>query len=283
MSDKCPNCGATVELSERECSVCSTVVGYPNVRRAQSAEEVSALEKRYTQSKASADARGVTAELEAFEVAVSASKAVMNRSLGALSDWLNGPSPLFLSFHKQVSELGRKPSPSEYDQQRSAAEAAINPFCYTEINFAALSLDRRGMTRYGEYAVTLRDVTIEKRSSVFEKNPFFFNRVHGVYAGGSPPSGYRAPWNARDRLSVAKLHASIEKGQGIAEFVNVLMERRRDAEDCDYVEVHIYGAVNRLGIEHIVGPKPAEHFERLTLRQALKKAKTHGSTVEEIP
>src|ERR1700722_16002205 len=102
MSDYCLKCGARVTPNKRECAVCNTDAGFPNVRVARRQSEADALATRYKEALNSAKVRGISAELHAFEAAVSSSKAVMNRSLGALSDWLNGTSELFLSFHNQV-------------------------------------------------------------------------------------------------------------------------------------------------------------------------------------
>ncbi len=279
MSDKCSKCGADVPPHVRTCNVCNADAGFPNVRAANRKVEVDALTARYKDAVISANARGVQAELAAFESAVASSKAVMNRSLGALSDWLNGQSELFLSFHHQVSDLGRVPKETEWDQQREAAESAINPFCFRELNFAALTLDERGLVYYGPYSVSLKPVTIEDRASVFEQNPFYFNKVHHVVAGQSPPHGFRSSWAARGRLAVAKLQASILKGSGPAQFPDVLMESRRSESDCDFVEVHIFGPINRLGIESIVGPEPTKRADRLIWQQAARKAKKNGAVV----
>ena len=280
MSDRCWKCGAEVPLSKRECSVCNADAGFPNVRVACREHEAAALTARYNDALTSARARNVLAELNAFEAVVSASKAVMNRSLGALSNWLNGASPLFLSFHKQVEHLGRAPDETDWDQQREAAEAAINPYYYRELSFAALTLDGRGMTYYGPYSVTLRSKTIEDRASVFEKNPFYFNKIHHVIAGQAPPHGYRSPWEGRGRLAVAKLQTDIMPGCPAAQFADVLMEPKRGDSDCDFVEVHIFGPVNRLGIERIVGPEPTSRADRLTWKQAARKAREYGAVVE---
>lgn len=204
----------------------------------------------------------------------------MNRSLGALSSWLNGPSELFLTFHNQVKHLGRTPDETEWDQQREAAEAAINPFYYQELNFAALTLDGRGMLYYGPYSVTLKSVTIEDRASVFERNPFYFNKIHHVVAGQAPPSGYRSSWEERGRLAVAKLQADIMPGCTEIQFPDILMEPRRSESDCDFVEVHIFGPVNRLGIERIVGPEPTSRPDRLIWKQVARKAREYGAIVE---
>lgn len=206
----------------------------------------------------------------------------MNRSLGALCNWLNAESALFLSFHRQVEFLGRMPDETGWDQQREAAESAINPFCFRDLNFAALSLDHLGMTYYGPYSVTLKSLTIEDRASVFEQNPFVFNQVHGVVAGQEPPCGYRATWPERAKLAVAKLHSALEPGSAPASLALALMEPRRSASDCDFMEVHIFGPTNRAGIERIIGPEPQTRQDRALWRQASRKARALGAEVKTI-
>ncbi len=281
MSDICQKCGAAVPLTLRECPVCHRESGFPNVKVAGSSKEAAALSIRYNDALASAKARNVIAEVHAFESAVAtSSKAVMNRSLGALSNWLNGDSPMFYSFYHQVNYLGRTPAETDWDQQRGAAEAAINPIYYQELNYAALTLDGRGMDYYGPYAVTVRSLIIDERASVFEQNSFYFCKTHHVLAGQAPPPGYRATWGDRGRLAVAKLQPTIAPGCGADGFAGILMEPRHNASDCDFVEVHIFGPINRLGIERIVGPEPTTRADRQVWKQAVRKAKEYGAVVE---
>lgn len=283
MSDTCQKCGSTIHYSQRRCAVCNTEAGFPNILACQRREEAEALLQRYDDARTSAGARGALTQLDAFEGAVASnSKAVMNRNLGALSNWLNGASELFLTFYNQMRYLGRVPSDNEWDSQRAAAEAAINPFCYEDLNFSALSLDGTGMHYYGPYTVTLKSVTIEDRASVFEINPFYFNKKHQIVAGRAPPCGYRAPWDVRAQLAVAKLHRQIAPNTVATEFPNILMEPRRGESDCDFIEVHIFGPVNRLGIERIVGPAPTDRADRNIWRQAKRKARDFGADVEEV-
>jgi hypothetical protein len=279
--ESCTKCGAPVSLNQRACSVCHTDAGFPNVRQARSAREREVLNARYETAKEGARASGVQDEFERFEAAVRAAKVVMNRSFGALHSWVNGQDPLFHSFHFQVEYLGRKPDETDWDQQRESAESAINPFCYRDLSYAALSLDHLGMTYYGQYSITLRTVTIEDRTSVFDQNPFVFNRVHHVISGRSPPLGYRAAWDERSILAVAKLEPKITSGIGQSDFPTLLLEPRRDESDCDFVEAHIFGPVNREGIECIIGPRPHNRTDQILWKQAVRKAKTMEVVVEE--
>lgn len=204
----------------------------------------------------------------------------MNRSLGALSNWINGESPMFYSFWHQVNQQGRLPTETEWDQQRGAAESAINPYYYQDLNFAALMLDGSGMFYYGPYSVTLKTHTIDDRASVFEQNPFYFCKTHHVVAGQAPPPGYRASWNERGRLAVAKLQPKVSLG---CNFADIVMEPRRGASDCDFVEVHIFGAIHRQGIKRIVGPEPAKRADRAVWKQIVRKARELGVIVEVTP
>ena len=201
MSDFCSKCSTEILPSERACSNCGRDAGFPNVRSANSNEERTALENRFAEAKKMAVARGITIEFDAFRIEVGRSRAVMNRSLGALNSWAEGPNPLLHSFHCQVELMARAPTGSNYDQQRTAADGAINPFCFQKISPAALTLDEGGLLLYGPYSVILKDIAIEDRSSVFEENPFEFNQRHHVVAGQTVPLGYRAPWAERGRLA----------------------------------------------------------------------------------
>ncbi|HWE47506.1 MAG TPA: hypothetical protein VG407_15895 [Caulobacteraceae bacterium] len=248
---------------------------------AERASEVAALAARIQQAEVSAAGLGLTEILGQFVAATGRSQAVMNRSLGALSGWLSSSNPLFLSFFRQ-REQGRPPDGSEWDEQRLAAEAAINPYCYTELNYAALTLDGSGMPYYGPYSVVLKEITIEDRASIFEENPFIFNKNHHVIAGSTPPLGYRTSWARRGELCGAKLHGKLTAQMKAPDFAPILMERKGSESDCDFVEVHIYGPVNRVGIASVRGVAPKRAGDRIIWKQAVGALKKLGATVEEV-
>ena len=277
----CPKCQSNVPISLKDCPVCGRQFGYPNVRMAERPSEVEALDRRVADARSSADANGCGALLDAFIGAASRSQAVMNRRLGTLSAWVNDKNPQFMSYYHQI-DAGRQPDGSEWDEQRVAAEGAINPYCFRELNYAALSLDGQGMTYYGEYSVVLKEVTIEDRASVFEENPFLFNERHHVVAGKSPPVGYRSPWPGRGLVAGAKLFNKLNAGTTPAGFPEILMDSRRGESACDFVEVHIYGPVNWVGVDMVRGPKPERRADRMIWTQAARKLRNAGATVEEI-
>ena len=136
------------------------------------------------------------------------------------------------------------------------------------------------MFYYGPYSVILRSLSIEDRASVFDRNPFSFLKTHHIVGGNAPPLGYRASWKDRARLAVAKLQPEISPGRP---FGDILLERRRGEADCDFIEVHVFGPIHRLGIERIVGPEPKKRADRTTWKQIVRKAKELGAKVEVTP
>ncbi len=156
------------------------------------------------QARNGASTRRDRARLRTLSRVASRSSIVMNRRLGPLYDWITGSDPLLRTFHRQV-ELGRPPGEDEWNAQREAAESAVLPYCYQDISFAALSPDGRGLNYYGPYIVTLDPKLIGHRTSLFERNPFYFLRMHGVVAGTLPPVGRRSRWRQRRCLALAKL------------------------------------------------------------------------------
>ena len=280
VSQKCGNCDSEVPPSGTRCPVCQEPVGYPNVRAALLEDEREALAHRVKAAQDSAVARRVVPDLQRFEAEVSQSKAVMSRTLGALSSWVNNESPLFQSFHQQLKHLGRTPSFSVYDQQRASAESTINPFNFQDINFCALTINELGMDRYGPYSVLLSENMIKHRSSVFEENPFIFNDRHNVVSGTNPPKGYRAVWSNRHNLAVAKLFPEINAGMTSAEFASILIKQIGDGAKNDYIEVHVHGPIHRHSISKVSGSEPSNRVDKAVWKQSVKSLRKLGASVE---
>jgi hypothetical protein len=278
----CPTCGREIPRDSRVCPYDQTDVGYPNVRAAHDPVEVAALDGRVALGRASAAAQNATAELGAFSDAVATSRAVMNRSLGTLQSWVNDSNPLFLTFHQQVRAGGRLVNDDVWDQQRTSAENTINPNYFEHLHFAALSLDNTGLARYGPYCIVLRDNLIAHRSSVFEENAFFFCRHHAIISGHPAPPGYRAPWGRKSELAIAKLGGKIRAAMVTGDFPDILMGNQRDAPDCDFIEVHIYGPIHTAAIQHVSGPVPANPADRVLWGQTKRKLSALGATWEEL-
>ena len=282
MQQPCPDCPGQVPYSAEECPVCkSRSLGPPNVRWAERPDERAALQQRVDCAEAKARTEGRSLELEAFKVALSHARVVMNRHLMVLQSWVSESNPFFVSFYRQVQQ-GRIPNCTEWDEQRGAAEQTINPWCHQDLIYAALTLNDKGMDYYGAYTVILRLSTIEKRSSVFEENPFYFNKRHNVISGESPPSGYRAGWANRAALAVAKVGDRIPRGASSEDFNKALMEQDGNKADCDFVEVHIHGSIHWQSIESVSGPLPKRAADRRLWKQLSRVLAQAGTRVEQL-
>lgn len=278
LTPKCTMCGWSIGLIERECLVCKSDVGFPNVRYAERADEKEALAQRVEEAKRTLAAEPQTPPRRLEELRTT--RAVMNRHLGALSEWLENREQIFHSYHHQVRTGLTAPTQSAFDEQRITADNAINPYYYESLNFAALSLDGQGMTCYGPYTVALRETTFAHRTTVFTGNPFDFLKVHQVVAGAAAPLGHRAPWRDRGELALAKLaakHANASKSDLSA----LVMGPDRSSHGCDYIEVHIFGSIHASSIELVRGPRPALARDRPIWNRIKRKLAELGAQVEE--
>lgn len=278
---KCPNCNTAIAPHLRTCPGCNSDVGFPNVRLALVDVELSTLDKRLRVQETLADARHIRAVLDNFGLAMLNSKAVMARSLAAVENLIKSDNALIVSYHKQIASGSRLPEINDWDSGRIAAESTILPNFYQEINFAALTLDGRGHPAFGPYFVLLKDEMIAHRSTVFEENPFSFCIRHKVFAGKSPPPGYRAVWEDRSKLAKAKLQPKLRNTTVKDEYPQILMQTGARTSDGDYIEVHIYGPIHRAAIDRVIGPRPRRGSDLAIWKSIERNLRAIGAQLEE--
>ena len=167
----------------RWCVACQFDVGFPNVRAADTSEEREALQSRVDQAFVSARARKCEQVLEQFGDAVLRSQAVITRSLTLVQTLVSSDSGAHPSFYREVEAGMRVPEDNEWDAARPAADQILFPYYAKHIKFAALSLDGRGLTHYGSYAIVLNEEMIAERATVFEENSLQFVKRHRPFNG----------------------------------------------------------------------------------------------------
>jgi len=267
----CASCGTPVPVASRNCPVCQTDVGFPNVRAAQETKERAALGERVEDARVSARARKCEAVLDDFSNAVLRSKAVTCRSLSTLLGLVSSDNALYNSFYRQIESGARLPEDSPWDRGRTAVDGTLFPNYHMDIVFAALSLDNRGLANFGKYTIVLKEDMIAHRATVFEENSFIFcQKKHHIVVGDSIPPGYRALWLERARLAMAKLHSRLDAKTSPDIYSQILMKQGHDPAEDDFIEVHIFGPIHRRAIERVIGPKPIGREER-ALWQSLKR------------
>lgn len=242
----CPNpkCTDTIPFADTSCKGCGHQdVGYPNVRYANDPAEVASLDARVDAAYAAARANGSAAKLHAFEVAAADSWAITVMGPVDLRIVL-AKNHLWTSYYKHTRNAGNRiAEKNKWDMNRGANDGKVNPQYYQEINYAALSLTDYGSGWYGGCHVKLAGERIASRTSVFWKNPFNFLKDVVLKPDEMVPPGYRASWQRRGKLAVAKLHGGIDANTSEADFPGILLEADSTRGDTDFIEVHIYGAV----------------------------------------
>lgn len=234
------------------------------------------------EARISATARGCKAELERFrELVGREAKAVIARPLGWLDDISRDDTRSSTTYHREVMSGARLPQENSWDNGRTAVESTIMPNYHHLISFASLSLDGRGLEAFGPFSVTLRDVMVSERSSVFEENPFHFCRRHRVISGEAPPAGYRATWATRGDLAAAKLHYKIESGMADHDFIKLLTTDGPTTGDPDYIEVHIFGNIHRRAIERIRAPGNLRGSDKIIWHKIRSRLVGIGVIIEE--
>jgi hypothetical protein len=194
---------------------------------------------------------------------------------------LSSDNELYASFYDLVGMGARRPEDSVIELQRSITDDILFPHYRDKIRFAALSLDGRGATRWGECSLVLREMPIEDRTTVFEENSVNFARKRklGVEKPTVPP-GYRAVWERRDQLAAAKLEHALQPGMQPQAFAGVMLKEGSSSVDDDFVEVHIYGSLHRKNVARMTIRKPKRKADGAILKQLEADLREIGATIE---
>jgi hypothetical protein len=279
MALKCKNCGAPVPPEKRDCQACGEDNGTPNVRLAQSEAERKALMRRLKDAETSTRARNCGDVLDRFGDAVLTSYAIIARSLAVVQDLIEG-GRTYTSYHRQLASGARLAGDNEWDRTRTQVDAALFPNFHQDIVFASLSLDGRGMSGYGGHVIVLKAPLIARRASVFEANAYGLAEKLGWLLTKPIPPGHRAPWNERQLLAKAKFHSELSAGTKDADFPSILAFDRGGTGNSDFIEVHIYGPLNKYSVEKVIGPVPRTREDRLIFRRLERKLSEIGATLE---
>jgi hypothetical protein len=206
------------------------------------------------------------AELNALKSAISRSKVVISRSLADVQHLTKGQQFSYASFGRQVRAGLRVPNDKHLDNIRVQFENALFPNYSEDIIFGSLSLNQRGLRGYGDYDMVLKDKMIAQRTSVFEENPYNFTRRHRLQMTDEIPCGYRATWEERGALGIAKLHGSLNPGMTEADFIEILQHDNGGTGDSDFIEAHIYGTLNIKAVEKVFASTPESREDKLLWR-----------------
>lgn len=195
--------------------------------------------------------------------ALASSTAVICRSPSKVKELVSSANEMYATFYQLVGAGARRLEGTKMDLQRRIADAIMFPYYEDQIRFATLSLDGVGATAYGDCSIVLKDIAISERATVFEENSVLFCEKLGLGVASLLPPGYRATWEDRAMLATAKLEPRIGPATNAPEFPAILI----GGTGQDFVEVHIFGALDRGSIERIVARKPKTEADRILLEE----------------
>lgn len=238
------------------------------MRAAQRPDERAALERRYNEATERAVTRGADSALHNFEAVVNQeSQAVIARSLTEVQRLAESDNELYATFYQLRNAGVRLPEGRKWDVLRTLTDDALFWGYKEEIRFAALTLNNLGLSNYGECSCVLLNDSIAHRASVFEENSVLFMEHHDIRLAKANdlPRGYRATWEDRAKLCVAKLGDRIDSTTTKTEYAAILLRNGETSTDDEFVEVHVYG------------PMTARTFERIILMQGASKRRGKAS------
>lgn len=274
----CPECTNEIPQPAACCPHCGRPNFFWNVIRADDVAERDALHDRYTAAKADALARGADTRLQDLEDMLSNSVAVIARPETEIHRLATNTRQLYGTYYNQIEAGLRLPDNDEWSIAREIADTLLFPDYKQHIRFAALSLDGKGLSKFGECSFQLREEMIAHRASVLEENSVTFMERHGVKASRNPnvPKGFQASWASRTEVCIAKLAARIDSSTSPNEYSGLLLRQGEPSEDDEFVEVHIYGPLTILSIAKVTVTTPKMR-QRATLVRSLKsKLAKHG-------
>ncbi|MDT5269406.1 MAG: hypothetical protein QOH49_1592 [Acidobacteriota bacterium] len=272
----CDQCGHDYHFSQSLCPHCARPANYPNVYAALDDGEAAALEVRYQNATRVAQSRGAETlrAVESFEAEMLNSRAVIARSPEKLQRLITNDREGYASYYELLAAGVRFPSGNKWDILRPLADDALFPYYKEKIRFAALTSNGRGLPGFGDYFLILRTEMIAHRASVYEENSvLFFSKHFRRDLDDAPrlPPGYRATWDARGKLCVAKLADRIDDATPPGAYSAILLRPGSTSEDDDFVEVHVWGPMTIRTVERVLPNKPTRHTSRKIIDRAIEQ------------
>jgi hypothetical protein len=261
----CPNpdCGLPQrQINDDSCKYCGADLGAPNVNEVSTDDEKNALQKRYDEAKKQLVDSGNEPGLTNFENHFTAEvRPVINLSLTALKAWLLGPDGAYKSYSRLLEDGDVQIKKPINDKWRILVDGILYGSNGKNMVFAALSLNNSGLITYGECTVVINEPAIVNRATAIEENSFNFVKKHGLDIKAL--KGYRAAWQDKMKLTVAKLHRKINNSSTQQDFCTLVLSTAGDRHTEEFIEVHIYKDLAPITVKSIHLPAPKSAKQRL--------------------
>lgn len=180
------------------------------------------------------------------------------------------------TYYQQLDAPTRIPDTNDWDRLRRIADTLAFQGYAEHIQFAALSPGEEWPRNYGQGAVFFRQEMIEHRASVFEDNTVTWLMEQGET--WQIPPGYRAPWDERDALGLAKLLPVLHPAD--VDFGAAILAVGDSTATDSFIEVHIYGPFTARTCSHV--QVQAGYLGELALAELRESAERHGFEFTEV-
>lgn len=267
----CPFCKFDLPIGFYDCPHCGRVAATPNVRAVRLPNEREALELRYIEAIKDAEARGCLAVVRQFESATSQSKAVVNRPLLDVLRLADDENEILKTYYQLRNDSGDKLE-DRWDSFRQLSDSLLFTGYSDQIRFATLSLNGKGLIKYGECSLVLRNELIAHRTSVMQENSVIFVNRNKIMSRDELPHGYRASWRDRGKLCVAKSARTITSNTKPKDFQDLILHDGETSAEDDFIEVHVCGSLTIRAVEKVIVSSTAKTKKERLIRKALSFA-----------
>jgi hypothetical protein len=216
-----------------------------------------------------------------FERTLAASRAVISRPIAEVQRLAHNDKQLYATYYQLLEAGVQLPNGSKWDVLRAVADAALFSGYKENIRFGALTLDGRGVEHYGECHLLLRDDMISHRATAFEENSTVWMKNHKIKMAHAHrlPKGYRATWDERAKLGIAKLGSRIASTTTAGDFPSLLIKQGNSASKDEFIEVHVCGPLTIRTFDAATLSRPASRVKRIIQRAVEIELKKAGVTV----
>lgn len=245
----CPNSDCRQPIADHaaaHCSKCGEFIGFPNHRKAM--EERSHLEMRYHQAVSDLDGRGLGALRQALEDIADRCKPVITMSIKICRDILKGQK--YKNYFVGVKHGDRARADEDNLSVNMMIRGRLYPGYERALHYGCMSPDGSGLPNYGEVTVQWRvgNDYIGRRASLLERNEYVFFDEHGLGDRKTiVPAGYRAVWDDRAKLTVAKLASELSSAISPTNLPALVLQPKANRNDDVFVEVVLYGETGITG------------------------------------
>lgn len=270
--------GHPVPYNLANCPTCGTFVGAPNVRQAKGMRTF--LMGHYNQAVAQLEDSDLLAERDQLESIVANAFMTIAMDPPLLRNLAEGDS--YRSYYQSRDDRAREIAAQSNQRNRSKVDDQLHTGYHEHIIHAALSPDGRYLSSYGSVGVALRKGFLDPVSSLLRENDFDFFRRHQLGdIDAEEPMGWRAAWEDRAYLAVAKVAGEIAPGMTADELADLIMSVGPDRQSDRFIEVHIYGRLGAGDLAVVTCSLPRNADDELDLKVAREKLEPLGIVFEQ--